>query len=124
LAFSDLLDPQFLVKFIRREIESLLSMKHKFADFGPILYEQIGTIRFCDGILDREWDLTELLKDIFDDDPMWLHRPVKGFKNPRREVWETRQKFGLPFVPEEDPLDHLRRLRLRWDRQHGEDSDG
>jgi hypothetical protein len=74
-------------------------------EFGAMLYEQIGIIRlFRDGTLDREWDLTELLKGIFHDDPIDVKRPVRGFNKLRREVWETQKKFGLS----------LSQRRSRW----------
>jgi hypothetical protein len=64
------------------------------------------------------------LKNIFDNNPIDIKKPMKKFKKLIRKMWEIWKKFGLLFIPEKEPVDRLRRLRLRWDKLHGEASDG
>ncbi|KAH6662116.1 hypothetical protein B0J14DRAFT_310377 [Halenospora varia] len=100
---------------IKYYLEYLLYMNHEAADFGPVLYERIGTLRLTiDGEFHCEWDMAEELKNLtFKGDVKYTktykdipreERP-KIFQEWKARAYKIRQKAGLNVIADDEAQD-------------------
>jgi hypothetical protein len=101
-----LMSPSFLAKFLELHLRALL--ESYTANYGRLLNERIGTIKVrLDGELRKEWNIGNLLATLRRNRlvgtfayPKPLPRDHrKLFKNWRRNVYNSRNKLGLPTMP-------------------------
>jgi hypothetical protein len=101
-----LMNPAFLATFLENHLHSLL--QGHIAEYGRFLYERIGTINvYLDGELREEWNIGNLLATLKQDHFIRTYEYPKPqpadhrklFENWRRNVYNSRKKFGLPTMP-------------------------
>jgi hypothetical protein len=94
LVANDILAPDYLANFIRREIRFLLGMGYHALGYGDILYERIGSVRILqDGVEKGLWELGDLLPTLKFNEPGSSREPI--FAQWRAKIPEVRMKNGL-----------------------------
>ncbi len=112
---NHVLDPEYLVNFIKEELEGLLRMGYHTAEYGDILYVHLDAMVIQrDGNTLHVFDVTERLKEFI---PTYLdagesrEARIAAFQNWRIRAWPRRRELGLD-VPE--GVDIYPRPYMRW----------
>lgn len=96
------LEPKYLLDFIRNEISSLLCMSYHTAEYGDILYKHIGKIIIeLDGETEIIQNLSKILKELkpnFDDASTSQKPRVQAFHDWKARAMARRSRLGLGFA--------------------------
>jgi len=102
------LRPEWLARFIRSHILSLLGMSYHMAGFGGILHERIGSIRISvNGEQDYLINVGDVLSKLSYTDPLdtfgdvWpREKRIPTFLDWKKNTYRIREERGLPVVSE------------------------
>jgi len=108
-----ILNPDYVLGYIRSDIDLLLKMCYHTAEFGGLLYERIGRTKvLMDGQLREEWDLAQELVDLQFSDSFGRfprERREEIFNTWKQSAFQTRKDLDLPVIlPTEGGEEHNR----------------
>jgi hypothetical protein len=95
---GDVLDPAYLVQFVRNQLTGLLKPQasHEWFQYGTILYEHVDEVVVCkDGVEMMREDVAECLKGTFIVDRYFSAEDMREYK---RNTWKLRKSRGLKVV--------------------------